>query len=276
MAYLVASQMSDIAWFPFVLLGSPLTGVALLVCSLFVRLSILDDKHSCRDAAVEMSDASGNSVTFCFHNPLYADAFAKANDASVTSHSYTKPPRGTYLLRGRAAVFAVIASLVLGAIGHTIVYASMDGRWKRESSAIRQDDSPQTSADRSVALPSNSYSPPRTSHSTYSYTGLSDRIKSAKARVESLESQVKQMDSNLESLSSQIGRYKQTVEDYERRARLDRDVSKSLYQQALDGHNALVDRYNSSLAERNAKVTEYRREVDSLNDMVRRYNSGER
>ena len=84
------------------------------------------------------------------------------------------------------------------------------------------------------------------------------------------------MDSDLESLSSRIARYKQEIEGYERRLRLGLEVNNSLYQQALDNHNALVRQHNSLLIDREAKHAIYSREIDSVNDMVRRYNSGER
>jgi len=80
----------------------------------------------------------------------------------------------------------------------------------------------------------------------------------------------------LESLSSRIIRHKQEIEGYENQARLGLNVNRSLYQQALDNHNALVGQYNTFLIDRNAKYAEYSREIDSVNDMVRRFNSGER
>jgi hypothetical protein len=84
------------------------------------------------------------------------------------------------------------------------------------------------------------------------------------------------MDSSLESLSSWISRYKQEIDGYERQTRLGLNVDRSLYQQALDKHNALVREHNALLLEREARYAEYSREIDSVNDMVRRFNSGER
>jgi hypothetical protein len=84
------------------------------------------------------------------------------------------------------------------------------------------------------------------------------------------------MDFNLKSLSSQISRYKQEIDGYERQAQLGVNVNRSLYQQALDNHNALVGQHNTLLIHREAKYAEYSREIDSVNDMVRRFNRGER
>ena len=276
MGYLISTQVSAVAWLPFVLVGGLLTGTLLLVCSSFIRLSILSDEHASRDVAVEMSSASDSHVAFRFHNPLYADAFAKANHATVKPHPYLKPPRGSYLLRGRAAIFVVLASLILGGIGHSIIYASMQDEQKPSSAAPRRDYSPRATGNRRPTPPSDSYTPPRPSPPSYSYTGLASRIESGKARAKVLEGEIERMDSTLESLSTRIARYKQEIEGYERQARLGLNVNRSLYQQALDNHNTLVNQHNVLLPQRNVKYAEYSREIDAVNDMVRRYNSGER
>jgi hypothetical protein len=274
-ACLVASQMSAVEWLPFVLVGGLVTTVLLLVCSRFVRLSVLVAEHACRAAAAEMSSASNNHVTFRFHNPLYADAFSKANRAEIGIREYIKPPRGSYLLRGRGAIFAVLVSLILGVIGHSIVFASMQDEWKPKSPVKSRDYSPTTPDSDSRKLPSGGYSAPRPSRSGYTYSALSMQIESGKARAKSMESEVGRMDSDLESLSSRIDRYKQEIEGYERQTRLGLDVNRSLYQQALDNHNALVKQHNALLLDREAKYAEYSRQIDSVNEMVRRYNSGE-
>ena len=140
---------------------------------------------------------------------------------------------------------------------------------------------PQGTSSRSVPPsynPTPRYSPPQPNipRQTYSDSGLSSRIDSGKARAKMLESEITRMDSDLESLSSRIIRHKQEIEGYENQARLGLNVNRSLYQQALDNHNALVGQYNTFLIDRNAKYAEYSREIDSVNDMVRRFNSGER
>jgi len=276
MGYLIAPQMSGVAWLPFVLLGGLLTTTLLLVCSSFIRLSILSDEHASRDVAVEISSASDLHVAFRFHNPLYADAFAKANHATVKPHPYLKPPRGSYLLRGRAAIFVILASLISGGIGHSIIYASMQDGRKPSGAASRRDYSPRATENRRPSPPSDSYLPPRSSPPSYSYTGLAAKIESGKARVKLLEGAIEGMDSTLESLSTRISRYKQEIEGYEHQSRLGLNVNRSLYQRALDSHNTLVDQYNAMLTQRNAKYAEYTREIEAVNDMVRRYNSGER
>ena len=274
--YLVATQMNAAEWVPFVLLGGLLTTVLLFLCSSFIRLSVLAEEHACRDAAVEMSSASDYRVTFRFHNPLYADAFAKANNTCVEAHSYIKPPRGCYLVRGRPAILVVLTSLVLGVCGHSIVYAAMQDEWKQKRAGIRQDYAPRSAQDSHGTLPFSGRSSPKPTPPRYSSSGLGTRIESGKAHVRTLESEISAMDADLESLSNRIDRYRQEVEGYERQARLGLNVSESLHQQALDNHNSLVKQYNGLLINRNAKYAEYKREIESVNDMVRRYNSGER
>jgi chromosome segregation ATPase len=126
--------------------------------------------------------------------------------------------------------------------------------------------------------PTPRYSPPQPDipQPTYGYSGVSSRIETGKASAKALEPEIEKMDSSLESLSSWISRYKQEIDGYERQTRLGLNVDRSLYQQALDKHNALVREHNALLLEREARYAEYSREIDSVNDMVRRFNSGER
>jgi hypothetical protein len=120
---------------------------------------------------------------------------------------------------------------------------------------------------------------PSTSASRVSGTGsssLSSQIEEGRRFVRTLESQIAQMDSDLEALSVRIRRHKGEVDNFERRARLDLDVDRSLYQQAIDNYNRLVTQYNTQVNDRKQMYLAYKLKIDSVNEMVRQYNNGER
>jgi hypothetical protein len=293
--WVIATQLNSADWLPFVLAGGVLTLVLLLVYSRFIRVSPLSAEHACRDAAVEMPSASDSDITFRFHNPIYAAGFANSNRVQVRQRTYTKPPRGTYLLSGRALAFTVLVSLIAGAIAHSIVFGMMDDQWKEKSTRYSGDGSGHSSVDMS---PSPPYSPPPSppapiisggSWATpgsaslptivapqYSSSGLEAKIVAGKARVDTLDADMKKAKSTLESLSSRIDGYKRDIDGYESRSRLGEDVDRALYQQAIDEHNRLVDQYESLRADYNSKVEQYNSELRSVNSMVDRYNKGER
>ncbi len=279
-SFVIGVNINRIEYVPFLLIGIVLSAVAFGVLACLVKVHVLKDTHAARGPAVAMTGVMGPLAVFSFHNPLYADAFAKSNASSSTPKTASKYSRGRSLLRGKAAVQVIGAAVVLAAVGHSIVFGIMDDRWGHAATGSpRGDDysSPyKYPSDSPRTPPSNGYSPPRTDPPRYSLSVLSTQIDAGKARAKSMEPEIERMDSNLESLSSRINRYKQEIEGYERQARLGLDVNQSLYLQALDNHNALVKQHNALLLEREGKYAEYSREIDSVNDRVRRYNSGER
>jgi hypothetical protein len=270
-AYLVAGGIEMPEWLQFVLGGGALTLVLAFILSAMIRLRVLPEEHACRDEAVEMPEASRNRVVFRFHNPLYAEAFAHSNGVSVKTRQMSKPTRGSYILAGKGAVLSLIVAVILGGIGHSIIYAVREDDWQRSPSRPTPSYSPPRSS-----TPSPAYTPPRQSTPFRSSTGLSSRIDAGKARARALESEISQMDSQLGSLSSSIGRYKREIEGYESQARSGLRVNQYSYEQALANHNRLVEQYNALLVRRNAKCSQYDQEIDSVNDMVERYNRGER
>jgi hypothetical protein len=266
-AFLVASQIQKPEWGHFVIGGGILTILLALVLSAMVRLRVLPEQHACRDRAVEMPEASGSHVVFRFHNPRYAEAFAHSNGVGVGERQMRKPTRGSFILAGRGALLSIIVAIVLGGIGHSIIYAVGEDAWWRNSH------SPTRS---SPSTPSRTYTSPQSSTPSRTYSGLSTRIDSGKARVQTLEAEIKRIDSELESLSVTLARHKRGIEAYERLVRSGQRPDESAYTSTIESHNRIVGQYNSLRNDRSAKVSEYQREIKSVNDMVARYNRGER
>ena len=120
------------------------------------------------------------------------------------------------------------------------------------------------------------YTPPRKYVPTRTDNGLSKKIDSGKARLQTLADEIGRMDSEIESLSVSIGRYKRELEGYNSQLNRGVQVNDDLYQRAMNGHNHLAGQYNSLVSQRKLKYEDYKRELDSVNDMVGRYNLGER
>lgn len=291
-AFMVAGAIEKPEWLHFVLAGGVLTTVLALTLGVVIRLRMLPEQHACRDQPVEMTQASDDHVVFRFHNPLYAEAFAESNDATVTEVRQRKPPRGTYIFAGRGAILSVIIAIILGGIGQSVIYAMMEDSWRQSSSTpsrATESESPHQSGTSLSPGGQNGSSrdqpwldDPVVSPGRPQYgrdntnTTLSSRIDAAKLRVRSLESDIQRMDSELDSLTSRLQRYKREVDRYESRVRSGANVNQYQYQQAIDNHNRLVKEYNALLAERNRKHERYEQELESVNDMVKRYNQGKR
>lgn len=277
--FLVAVGIPRPEWLQFVLAGGVLTILLTFLLSAMIRLSMLPEQHACRTQAVEMPEASGSQVVFRFHNPLYADAFAQSNGVEVRECRMRKPPRGSHMLAGRGAFALVVVTLVLGGIGHSILYAVGEDAWWRSSRRQTRFSAPTPS--RTVTLPqpstpSRTYTAPQFPTPSRADSGLSTKINSGKLRIQTLEADIKRMDSELESLSMTLARHKRGIEAWERLARSGQRPDESAYTSTIENHNRIVRQYNSLLSERNAKVSEYQREIKSVNDMVDRCNRGER
>jgi hypothetical protein len=288
-AFFVAGTIQNLEWLPFVIGGGVLTVVLLFLLSAMIRLGVLPEQHACRGQAVEMRGASGSRAVFRFHNPIYADAFAKANGVTVHRHHECKPTRESFILVLPDAVLLVIAALVLGGIGQSIAYSMQDDGNRSSSNPPRTSVSrpPRTGSPPKRPAPTNRYTdspplkppiyvPPQRYAPAPIDTGLSKKIDSGKARLRTMEAEITRMDSKIESTSAKLGGYKRELEEYQSKIRRRVRVDSNLYQRVLNGYNSLVKQYNSLLALRNQKFNEYQRELDSINDMVRRYNRGER
>lgn len=245
--------------------GTVLNAILLFAASRFLKVGVITSDHACRRRAVAMSCASNELVTFRFKNPLYADAFARANKATVTTRRWWKPPRGSNLLEGRGGSLLIAGCLTIAAVAHLIVYGSMQDSW--QASAARHAASanpPARNAPAPIAVPS------------YRYSGLENQISAGKSRLTELEADIGRMDAQLQSWSSEMGRYKIEIQGYERAARNGFRINESAYEQILAGHNRDVDDYNALLEQRREKYETYTNEINALNDLVRRYNQGER
>ena len=288
-AFFARGMIQDLEWLPFVICGGLLTAVLLFMLSAVIRVGVLSEKHACRGRAVMVRDASGSCAIFRFHNPIYADSFAKANALAVRQHQEYKPTRGSFILVLPDAVLLVIAALVLGCIGQSIVYANRDGGKSSSGNSPRSLKSSPTQTDsppkrlpptnRHIRSPSpapRTYTPPKRYVPTRIDTGLSKKIDSGKARLRSLEAEIAPMDSEIESMFAELGVCKRELEGYESRIRRGLRVDSDLYQRVRNKHNGLVKQYNALLVPRNFKFNEYQRERDAVNALVRQYNSGER
>ena len=176
---------------------------------------------------------------------------------------------------GLAIVIGVIAMIAWLADSCSSTPSRNSGAYTPSVSPTDQEATPRPSYDSYTprVSPGDQPTAPRPS---YSYSALSSRIDSGKARAKSLEAEIERMDERLATLSSYTKACKDRIDGYEGQLRSGRQVDQAAYELAVKNHNSTVQQYNSLLADRNAKCAEYRREIDSVNDMVRRYNSGER
>jgi hypothetical protein len=199
----------------------------------------------------------------------------EANATAAPQHNAGGMPEPVARFIGLAVVIGVIALIAWLADSCSSTPSHNSGSYTPSASPSDQEATPRPSYDSYTpsASPSNQQATPPPS---YSYSGLSSRIDSGKARAKMLESELTQMRRDLESMSIRINRYKREIAEYEQQASSGSNANRSMYQQTLDNYNALVGQYNPLLNNYNAKYAEYGREIDSVNDMVRRFNSGER
>jgi len=277
--FFLVRELQELNWFALLLIGGMFTTALVCVLAALMGFRALSEQHACRGPAVEMSAATKNSATFRFHNPLYAHAFAEANGASVREREVSKPTRGSYILAGQGTVLLTCVTILLGGLVHFFVYAVTDGHWEPRSRPLprhatpistREDPTPPPSSPTRKERPARSTTPRRT------YTGLSSKIASGKARVRRLEAELSQMKGVLQSSKTSLEELRQDIDQYESQMRSGYRVNRDLYQRTVDLHNRLVRQYNSDLSAYKTKYTEYEQEFDSVNDMVERYNRGER
>ena len=270
LSYLICFSAGKVGYIGFVLLGLLLSAVAFFGLSYLIRVRPLGEDHASRGPAVSMESVStellpGASLrsfvasadglpevnqkspyvdrtSFRFWNPLYAHAFAKANNAEVTTTTSWQYSRGRNLLRGLSAAHVIgwVTAIVL--VANSIIYAIAfhegGGKTTPSSPARRR------------------------------YAPRPDRSRRRlKAAIDGAKAELRSTESDLETLERRIQSYKATIEDYESRAKSGLSVDRSDYRDAIDTHNALIGRYKSLLSTHKGKVEE-------VNDMVRRYNAG--
>jgi hypothetical protein len=235
-----------------------------------------------------LREASDSSCTFVFHHLLYAEAFTRTNLSTgdsvgkIPTIRTPKPARGTaFVDRGKLPP-SLWSAVVAGGMVHLVVClvtlkdeprrsdAGAPGRAVNVGRAYKPD-SPISQRPSPVPQP-----PPQAARQIVVDTGLSWRIEQGRSKADRLESELATLDSELEDLKSRLRRSETTIEDYERRMKLNVFVDEFAYKSAVDDHNRLVRRHNSLLTERGDKYDEYSRAVNDVNALVSRYNRGER
>ena len=286
---LLAFLMPHPEWTLFVFLGAMLTVVLMFAFSRIITLTPLDVEHASRDRPVALINASDDRAVFEFTNPLYADAFARANRVELAERSAVRTPRGRHLVPGHGTLQIALIAVVFGAIGHTIVYAMMTEYWNRtpRTAMVNASGESVTGGSRHGSPPGGHARDRQTSRSgSESHQGvpqqrvplasqrseLSRQIDAGRRRITTLESDITRMDTELSALATQLTSYRRQVDEFERRVRSGQRVDNASYQRAIDNHNRIVEQHNDLLEERHRVYRDYEREFDAVNDMILRYN----
>jgi hypothetical protein len=260
------------------LIGGVLSAITFGVLACLVKVQVLKDDHAARGPAVSMT----GEMEFSFHNPLYADAFAKANKCSLFPWVVSKYSRGPSLLRGKAAAQVIGAAVVLATIGHSIVFGIMNAQWGRPGASSLRGSNYGLYDLYKYSSPSNGSSGDSRTPSYYTPTpsygsrSLRSQIDSAKAETEDMKSELKTLHAQLASLSLRMDGYQHSVANQASRAAAGQGFNLEASMKALSNYNDLVAQYKGLLADVRKKEAAYRAQIDSVNEMVNRYNSGAR
>lgn len=221
-------------------------------------------------------------TVFRFWNPLYADAFAKANESEAKTKKVMKYSGGRSLIRGRSGMQTVAWTLGIAFLAYSLAYKivsstkatpSSAGTRRRTSSRNEERPASPDSVRPSVGVPIRE--PYRPAYD-YNRLRLKSHIDAGKKQLRDMDSELNQLKSQLESLSSRIEKCKTTIRGYESRIELGLSVDRDAYSQDVTNHNALVAHGKGVLADWRSKVAAYEAQVERVNDMVRRYNAGAR
>jgi len=268
--YGVAKAMYKPGFWPFMIGGAVVSTALIFAGSAFIRLSPLPSNHASRDVAVRIASALPSIAVFRCYNPVFAQAFASANDTKAVPTNVNQPPRGTYILAGEGAVLSVLVAVLVAGIAHWITYANVE--WEVRPSRPSAS-APAPRASRNTRP--RPYTAPKRTTPTRS-PSLASRIDSGKKEARAMESALADLDSKIATAKRNIDICRGQMEGYKSRAAAGRYVNGADYRKVVATHNSWVRHYNSILAQRKAQYARYNAKLKEVNAMVARYNWGER